>query len=70
MTVRELQREVTRERILTTVLDLFADDELIERAGLRPSPLRLALRGLQRHPELADVTRLADLPLRIAGRAS
>ncbi len=50
--------------------DLFADDELIERAGLRPSPLRLALRGLQRHPELADVTRLADLPAPITGRAS
>ena len=42
--------------------DVFADDELIERSGLRPSPLRQALRGLERHPELARVSRLADLP--------
>lgn len=42
--------------------EVFADDELIARAGLRPPPLRRALRGLQRHPELARVARLADLP--------
>ena len=42
--------------------DIFADDQLIETSGLRPSPLRRALRGLSRHPELADISRLADLP--------
>ncbi|MGX1702260.1 ABC transporter ATP-binding protein [Microbacterium sp. NPDC055357] len=42
--------------------DVFADDELLERAGLRPPPLRRALRGLTRHPELSRITRLADLP--------
>ncbi|WP_217275207.1 ABC transporter ATP-binding protein [Microbacterium hominis] len=42
--------------------DLFADDALIERAGLRPPPLRRALGAVTRHPELARVTRLADLP--------
>lgn len=42
--------------------EVFADDDLIARAGLRPPPLRRALRGLQRHPELARVARLADLP--------
>ncbi|MFG6475488.1 ABC transporter ATP-binding protein [Microbacterium sp. P06] len=41
---------------------VFADDALIERAGLRPPPLRRALRGLTRHPSLAGVSRLADLP--------
>ncbi|HEY9307172.1 MAG TPA: energy-coupling factor transporter ATPase, partial [Microbacterium sp.] len=42
--------------------EIFADDALIARAGLRPPPLRRALRGVQRHPELSRVTRLADLP--------
>jgi len=42
--------------------DVFADDDLIRRAGLRPPPLRRALRGLVRHPELSRVARLADLP--------
>ncbi|MFG6402294.1 ABC transporter ATP-binding protein [Microbacterium sp. P04] len=42
--------------------EVFADDALIERAGLRPPPLRRALRGLAQHPSLAGVTRLADLP--------
>ncbi|MGN6218717.1 MAG: ABC transporter ATP-binding protein [Microbacterium sp.] len=41
---------------------VFADDDLIRRAGLRPPPLRRALRGMERHPGLARVTRLADLP--------
>jgi len=45
---------------------VFADDELIARAGLRPPPLRAALGGLARHPELDGVVRLADLP---GGRA-
>jgi energy-coupling factor transport system ATP-binding protein len=42
--------------------EIFADDELIESSGLRPSPLRRALRGLSQHPELAGISRLADLP--------
>nr|WP_208382435.1 ATP-binding cassette domain-containing protein [Microbacterium ulmi] len=42
--------------------DVFADGALIEGAGLRLPPLRRALRGLARHPELARVARLADLP--------
>jgi energy-coupling factor transport system ATP-binding protein len=42
--------------------EVFADDDAIVRAGLRPPPLRQALRGLTRHPELADLSRLADLP--------
>ncbi len=42
--------------------EVFADDELVERAGLRPPPLRRALSGLARHPELAGIARLADLP--------
>ena len=41
---------------------VFADDDLIRRAGLRPPPLRRALRGLVRHPELSRIARLADLP--------
>ena len=45
-----------------TTADVFADDDLIERAGLRPPPLRRALRGLTRHPELARLARFADLP--------
>ena len=42
--------------------DVFGDTALIEGAGLRLPPLRRALDGLVRHPELAGVTRLADLP--------
>lgn len=45
---------------------IFADDALIDRAGLRLPPLRRALRGLSSHPELADVARIDDLP---GGRA-
>ena len=45
-----------------TTPDVFADSALIERAGLRLPPLRRALHGLQRHPELARVARLSDLP--------
>ncbi|MDQ7876733.1 energy-coupling factor transporter ATPase [Microbacterium sp. QXD-8] len=42
--------------------EIFANDALVARAGLRPPPLRRALRGLQRHPELSRLSRLADLP--------
>ncbi len=42
--------------------DVFADAALIERAGLRPPPLRHALAQLEGHPALAGVVRLADLP--------
>ncbi|MCP2638514.1 energy-coupling factor transporter ATPase [Microbacterium sp. HD4P20] len=42
--------------------DVFADAVLVEAAGLRLPPLRRALQGLQRHPELARIARLADLP--------
>ena len=42
--------------------DVFADPALIEAAGLRLPPLRRALEGLSRHPALASVVRLADLP--------
>lgn len=51
--------------------DVFADDALLRRAGLRLPPLRRALQG-SRHPSLAHVTRLADLPLpqRPAGDAA
>lgn len=40
---------------------VFDDDALLRRAGLRLPPLRRALQG-SRHPQLAAVTRLADLP--------
>ncbi len=46
--------------------DVFADAELIERAGLRLPPLRQALHGLSRHPELSRIARLADLPGAVA----
>ena len=49
--------------------DVFADDDLIESSGLRPPPLRQALRGLVQHPELAGVSRLADLPSPPQGEA-
>jgi energy-coupling factor transport system ATP-binding protein len=42
--------------------EIFADDALIARAGLRPPPLRRALQGVRRHPELSRIARLADLP--------
>ncbi|WP_431803672.1 ABC transporter ATP-binding protein [Microbacterium sp. bgisy203] len=42
--------------------DIFADAALLERAGLRRPPLARAFAGLTRHPSLAGVTRLADLP--------
>jgi energy-coupling factor transport system ATP-binding protein len=42
--------------------EVFADDALILGAGLRPPPLRRALRNVARHPELARIARLADLP--------
>jgi len=41
--------------------DIFSDAALLRRAGLRLPPLRRALQG-SRHPSLAGVTRLADLP--------
>ena len=39
---------------------VFADERLLRAAGLRLPPLRRALQG-SRHPELATVSRLADL---------
>jgi energy-coupling factor transport system ATP-binding protein len=42
--------------------DIFADSTLIEDAGLRLPALRRGLQGLTRHPSLARVARLADLP--------
>lgn len=44
---------------------IFDSDELLHRAGLRLPPLRRAFQG-SRHPSLARVTRLADLPRRDA----
>ena len=46
-----------------TTAEIFADADLIERAGLRLPPLARALRGLTRHPELAGVCAACrDLP--------
>jgi hypothetical protein len=42
--------------------DVFGDADLIDRAGLRLPPLRRALHGLEQHPQLAAVARIADLP--------
>lgn len=42
--------------------DVFADTGLIERSGLRLPPLVRALHGVTRHPELAGIARLSDLP--------
>jgi energy-coupling factor transport system ATP-binding protein len=42
--------------------EVFADDALLARAGLRPPPLRRALHAVRRHPELSRITRLGDLP--------
>jgi energy-coupling factor transport system ATP-binding protein len=47
-------------------VDVFSDTGLVERAGLRLPPLREALHGVTRHPNLARIARLADLP---GGRA-
>ncbi|MEV5040953.1 ABC transporter ATP-binding protein [Microbacterium sp. LMI1x-1-1.1] len=41
--------------------DVFADEALLRRSGLRIPPLAAALRGVRRHPSLAGVTRLDDL---------
>ncbi len=42
--------------------EVFSDETLIRSAGLRLPPLRRAFAGLERHPELAGITRLADVP--------
>jgi len=42
--------------------EVFADETFIDGAGLRLPPLRRALQGLARHPELSRIARLADLP--------
>lgn len=41
---------------------VLADVALLEGTGLGSPPLRRAFDGLQRHPELAGITRLRDLP--------
>jgi len=41
---------------------IFADEALVRAAGLRLPPLRRAFAGVTRHPSLAGITRLADLP--------
>jgi len=41
---------------------VFADAALRDRTGLRVPPLRRAFAGLHRHPELASLRRLRDLP--------
>jgi energy-coupling factor transport system ATP-binding protein len=51
-----------RVRTHGATAEVFADAELIESAGLRLPPLGRALRGLQRHPSLAGIARLSDLP--------
>ncbi|GAB3603111.1 ABC transporter ATP-binding protein [Microbacterium aureliae] len=45
------------------VREVLADDALLDRAGLRPPPLRRALRGVTAHPVIADAVRLTDLPV-------
>ncbi|MEV8135458.1 ABC transporter ATP-binding protein [Microbacterium aurantiacum] len=42
--------------------EVFADPDLIGRAGLRMPPLARALHGVARHPHLAEATRVSDLP--------
>ncbi len=42
--------------------EVFADADLIARAGLRVPPLARALTSLATHPELRTITRVADLP--------
>jgi energy-coupling factor transporter ATP-binding protein EcfA2 len=51
-----------RVRVTGSTEEVFADQALIERSGLRLPPLRRALQGLTRHPELESVVRLRDLP--------
>ncbi|KJL43946.1 putative HMP/thiamine import ATP-binding protein YkoD [Microbacterium terrae] len=51
-----------RVRTAGPTAEVFADAELIEGAGLRLPPLRRALGGLTRHPDLARIARLGDLP--------
>jgi energy-coupling factor transport system ATP-binding protein len=51
-----------RVRAHGATAEIFADADLIEAAGLRLPPLGRALRGLQRHPSLSGLARLADLP--------
>jgi len=46
----------------TSPTELFADADLLRRAGLRRPPLADALRGVGAHPELDGIARLADLP--------
>jgi energy-coupling factor transporter ATP-binding protein EcfA2 len=41
---------------------VLADDDLIQRAGLRAPPLARAMRALEHHPEWRRLSRLADLP--------
>lgn len=45
-----------------TTAEIFADQSLIERAGLRQPPLAAALSGIASHPELDGVVRLRNLP--------
>jgi energy-coupling factor transporter ATP-binding protein EcfA2 len=42
--------------------EIYADPDLLDRAGLRPPPLAQAARALINHPEWRGLTRLADLP--------
>ncbi|MCH6230695.1 energy-coupling factor transporter ATPase [Microbacterium sp. CFH 31415] len=58
-----------RVRAAGPTADVFADAELIEGAGLRLPPLQRALLGLERHPELTGLARLADLPATRRGPA-
>jgi energy-coupling factor transport system ATP-binding protein len=58
-----------RVRAAGPTADVFADAELIEGAGLRLPPLQRALLGLERHPELTGLARLADLPAARGGPA-
>ena len=58
-----------RVRAAGPTADVFADAELIEGAGLRLPPLQRALLGLERHPELTGLARLADLPAARGGAA-
>lgn len=46
----------------TSPTELFADADLLRRAGLRRPPLADALRGVAAHPELDGIARLSDLP--------
>jgi energy-coupling factor transporter ATP-binding protein EcfA2 len=56
-----------RVRAQGETVDVFSDSALIESAGLRLPPLRRALQGVSKHPSLAQVVRLADLPGSIGG---